>query len=247
MREPGRHRRAARAVRAGRRRAHRAGGHEPRLLHQRGHPGRGAPSPTSRTGRARSASWTGTRRRASSRWTCGRSTWTSTAAAGSSGCWAAPGVAFLYARPDLLADARARGRRAGSRTASSSGSIPRRSSCTTTRAGSRPARRRSCRSTPSSAGSRSSRSSARAEIRRRTMALTEDLIAARSGRGPPAEGGARPEERTAHRHAPERRPARRRPPAGRRGHHRRRAARPRAGLPLLLQRARRPPGRCWSA
>ena len=46
--------------------------------------------PTLRTGAGRCCWWTGIMRQASSRWTCGRWTWTSIAAAASSGCSAGP-------------------------------------------------------------------------------------------------------------------------------------------------------------
>ena len=137
--------------------------------------------------------------RPASRWTCGRSTWTSTAAAASSGCSAARASRSCMRGPSCWPDARARGRAAGSRTASSSGSIPARSSSTTTRGGSRPAR------PPLHAGLRparraraASRSSASREIRRAHHGAGRGSDRARPrGRAPAAGWPPTPEARTA--------------------------------------------------
>ena len=206
--EPGRDRRAGRGRRARRGRSHRAGGHEPRLLHQRRHPGRARAGRCRPPRRARCCWWTATRRRASCRWTCARSTSTSTAAAGSSGCSAAP------ASPSCT-PARSSGRRWLPRASgwfahrdqfrfdprvarAARRRPPARGRHAAAHAGLRPARRaRAC-----------SRSSAPAEIRRRTMALTEDLIEGARAAGLRPKVAAAPEDRTGDRHAAERRSAR---------------------------------------
>ena len=189
--------------------------------------------------RARCCWWTATRRRASCRWTCARSTSTSTAAAGSSGCSAARGVAFMYARPELwptLAPARERVVRAPR-------AVPvrpaRRWSSTTMRAGSRPARRR-CMPVYAQLGG--------LEVIEELGARGDPPAHHGAGRGPDragprARGSGRrwpptPEERTGIVMLPSDDPARRRPPAGGGGHRRRQPARPRARLALLLQRRR---------
>ena len=101
---------------------------------------------------------------------------------------------------------------AGDRLVRAPGPVPvrsrARSSCTTTPAGSRPARRRSCRSTPSSAASTCWRSSAPRSSGGGPLALTEDLIeqARAAGLRPKVAAAARGPHR--HRDAAERRSAR---------------------------------------